>query len=140
MSKNDKELYRVEVNRAPESGAVISQTWFNEDDVEHCSLGPSHTEFHPQTGKVRYQRWKSEGNYHRPEQEGPAIVTFCEADGTETREYYNSGRLHRMSGPAIEVLDRTSGRVVVARYFTHGQQYEPGERKRLDFSRLLPRF
>ena len=125
MSDNIEELYSVKVERNPESGAVISQTWFNQDGVEESVLGPSRTEYDQTNGQACHMHWKVDGKLHRPEHEGPAVIKINFSDQTKTQEFRKNGALHRMSGPAIIISCERSGQVLSTRYFTEGRYYDP---------------
>ncbi|MBM1556245.1 hypothetical protein JQV19_06225 [Sulfitobacter mediterraneus] len=126
MTKIIEEVYSVKVEKDPESGAVISQTWFNQKGKQENLNGPSHIEFDISTGEPIVQQWMVDGDYHRDEREGPARISKIPGDGYRTDEFCWKGERHRMAGPATIAYVEETGEILKAEYFNNGREYDPG--------------
>lgn len=124
MSKNKEEFYTVQEITCPKSGKLLSQTWYNSAGIEDHANGPAVIEYDPVSGDVIRREWIVGGSLHRPEDEGPAVINYDPDLRTCREAFYNSGRLHRIHGPAIVITNVDTGKVLQCAYARNGLPYE----------------
>ena len=125
MTNSKEESYTVKVVKDVESGTVLSQAWFNAAGQEHNENGPAIVAYGDEGSPPRKQTWMVDGQIHRPENEGPAIISYDAESGQVVESYMQNDQLHRTNGPAILVTEMETGRVIHQRFFHNGKPYKP---------------
>lgn len=126
--KNKEEIYTVKERVCPKSGGLLLQTWFNTAGIVDHATGPAVIEYDPASGEIVERQWIVGGLLHRLESDGPAIIAFDPESRTQRESYFNTGRPHRIYGPAIIIRNIDTGKILRQGFFRDGLPYEPKQR------------
>lgn len=130
MTDTYEETFTVSIERNAETGQMLKQVWRRNGRLGNTA-GPAVTTYDPLTGNVVEERWMRNNQTSRLEMDGPAVIQYDPCSTNPVKQmYFADGNLHRISGPAVVVLDAASGQVLSESFFRHDKPYaQPPEPK-----------
>lgn len=106
-----------------DTGVIVQET-YSHSKRRHRKPeeGPAVIHRHSQTGRVIYEEYDTDGEFHR--MDGPATIQRDARTGIVTEEqYYIYGERHRTDGPAVIQRDRVTGTLRHISYWEDGQRH-----------------
>lgn len=150
----ESEKYEVEILTDPSTGRLMGERWRDmKGRYSRTGDLPAYVDYCPNSGNPIYQRWYRNGEHHRDDQkpatvansadasiilaehyavaggfhrEGdkPAVIFRDQAGRVTERQFWRGGQLHRVSGPAIECFDTSTGRPTKQENWVNGERQQ----------------